>query len=160
MSGFIAGLASPSIPLYEEDTPVLTGTTLTGLTADPLPPDGVLEYQLLAPQNIQNPKPLLDYLMDITVECDTDVPPGEVETSTIRITLAGKLDRPVNQNRDIVDQQYSGMPSGITTAYFGSVGILRILYNEPILIRIQRVGGNPAVTMEVAQVYRKLKRLD
>lgn len=160
MSGFIPGLAAPSIPLYENDTPVITGEVLDNLQADNLPVDGTLQYTLLNPINVQNPAPLLDYLVEVILELTVDVPAGEVETSTIEITVSGNFGRPVNFSRDFGTGLYTGYTSGAGTEYLGNIGFLRIFYNEPILIQIKRMGGNPAVTMSLEQIFKKFKRLN
>jgi len=160
MSGYIPGLASPNISLYEPETPVITGTVLENLNTDVLPVNGTVQYTLVNASLNPNPAtPLTDYLVEATVEFTVTGPPGEIEDSTISMVLSGSLTGPFNFTRDVVGSGYTGYV-GNSTEYTAVFGLLRILYNQPIYISIERIGGNPAVTLTINQVFKKIKKLN
>lgn len=154
------GCASDRVTMYEENTPVVSITTLSGLSADPLPPDGTLEYQLIAANTFRTNGPTLDILMDVTVDYDVTCPPGEIDNSTFACRISGNLSNSANYSKDVLSSAFGGVSSGITNVLTVTVGLLKIDYNQPVEIRILRQGGNPLVSVSVAQVYSKYKRLD
>lgn len=162
MSLLAFGMANPTTPLYEQNTPVLSGQLFEDgvLKADPLPVNGKVEYQLIPPIFTDSTRPIVDILIDTTVLFSVDCPAGEIDNSQIEITLAGNLDRETNFDRDIRCSGYTGFVSGIKNTFFSVNGLLKIEYNQPILIRIERLGGNELVGMNVTNVYRKIKKLD
>lgn len=153
------GMANDSTAVFEENTAVVSGPILVGLSSDPLPVDGKLEYTLID-YAFGGGRPIVDLLIDITILFEIDCPAGEVDNSQLEITLAGNLDRPANYDRDIISGTYTGFTSGIPTFGTGISGLLKIQYNEKAQIRISRIGGNPAVAMTLTDVYRKFKKLD
>lgn len=161
MSVVPIGCANDTTSMYEDNTPVISGSATTGLGDFPLPPDGVLDFNLLRARDYSgDPDALVDYLVDITVLITAVCPPGQTDSSGVILLIAGDPDAN-DYDRDIVYQGTERITGdGTYELKLQICGIVRIEKTQGVDIRITREGGNPAVVWTCNGAYKKYKRLE
>ena len=156
------GCASDRVTMYEENTPVILAKSPSELSFPIALPVDTTVTKILSNALFQTPViSAITFLMDVTIELTIDVPEGDVETSQIYTRICGDLTNPNPLlGRDIVTTQYTGFEDDIEIAYVRICGMLTISSEQPILLSIERAGGNSAVSVNIEYISTSYKRLD
>jgi hypothetical protein len=140
---------------------MVNGNVLEDLPSVSLLPNGTANIQLIDPVLGPYQIPYQSGIFDIVVGYTVTVPPTETENSTFTFLLTGNTGRPSNFRFDTPG--VLGFFTNVSQTGNGLAecqGMVRFGVNEPLILQLSRVGGNPAVDVSVTDIYIKIKVVD
>lgn len=155
--------AGSGVPSFEINQPMINQIVLAGSPNINLPANTTATVQLINPTaGLPNQFPYKAAIFELIVELTLTVPVGQLDNSTINFLLTGNTGRPLNLNFDtgglLVDFSTLNVNSG--SFDYQCSGTVRYGKNEPLILQISRVSGNPLIDMVISNIYTKIKVVD
>ena len=154
--------AGPGVPCFEINQPIINQTVLAGSPNINLPANTTATVPLVDPVLGPYQIPYQAAIFELIVELTLTVPVGELDNSTINFLLTGNTGRPLNLNFDtgglLIDFSTYNVSNG--SFDFQCSGLVRYRVNEPLILQISRVSGNPLVDVVISNIYTKIKVVD